>query len=322
MTSILLDILRLMFWGPMRKLISYLSPAYSFSIAKAIAFFAYHILIGRRKIIASEIRASIGREWTSGKIDKTVFGSFNISIRSQLMMFYLPRLNYFNINEYVSIEGLGFLDDALSAKKGAIILNPHFGPFMLIMPALHYRGYRVNQIALQGEPPWKKRRGLDKKGYDIKYATIEGNIPVNFINTSAGPHTLRVAMSALSNNEILLYPSTGRGGTALHTVNLMKRKVALNIFPFKLALRTGASLLPAFVFCDGKMGKVIIERPLNAEGNFTPEKLTERYAEVLDNQVTNNPEHFLSYLYLTHKISLFGEPPFFIDQVVTEQNNI
>lgn len=313
MNSILLDILRLMFWGPMRKLISHLNPAYSLSISKAIAFFAHHILNGRSKIISEEIRASIGREWTSEKIDKTVFDSFKISIRSQLMMFYLPRLNYSNINEYISIEGLGFLEDALSTNKGAIILNPHFGPFMLIMPALHYRGYRVNQIALQGEPPWKKRKWLDKKGYDIKYATIEGNIPVNFINTSAGPHSLRAAVNALRNNEILLYPSTGRGGTASHTVNLMKRKVALSIFPFKLALRTGASLLPAFVFCDGSMGKVRIERPLNIRDNFTPEELTERYAEVLDYQVTNNPEHFLSYLYLIHNISLLGEPPFFID---------
>ncbi len=305
--------LSLIFWGPMRKIISKTNPAYIFPISTAMASIAYHFFNRKRKITAEELRESIGKEWTSAEIDRTVFDSFRISACSQLMMFHLPKLNCANIAESISVEGLRFLEEALALKKGVIVLNPHFGPFMMIMPALHYRGFKVNQLALQGEPPWDKRKGLNKKGYDIKYSAIEGNIPVNFINASLGPHSLRSAVNALRNNEVLLFPSTGRGGTAMHLVNLMKRKTELGTFPFKLALRTNAALLPAFVFCEGSMGKVIIEKPLNVQTGFTPEDLTEMYAEVLDLYLKKNPEHFLPYLYLTKKISRFGENPFFAD---------
>jgi hypothetical protein len=184
---------------------------------------------------------------------------------------------------------------------------------MLIMPALSYRGYKVNQIALQGEPPWGARRGIEKRVYDIKLKIIEGNIPVNFINVATGPQSIRNSFNILKNNEILIFPSTGRGGNKWHTVKFMGRTALFNPFPFRMALKTGASLLPAFTICKGKETKIKIEKPIYVRDGTTTKELLEQYIELLDSYTSRYPDHLLMYIYTVNRRAMLGGSKFFLD---------
>lgn len=264
-------------------------------------------------MITQELRKSFGSEWSSERIEKAVRESFRAYFASKFRMFYLSRLNSSNTDEYIKVEGLEYLEEELAKKKGVIVLNPHFGPFMLVMPALGYRGYKLNQLALQGEPPIGKRKGLDKLVYETKSEAIEGNMPVKFINTANGVSSLKEAYKALDNNDILLFPSTGRGGKVWHTVDFMRRKALLTLVPFRIALKTGASLLPAFVLYRGGKISVKFDKPINVEQDSTAEGLVEKYVKVLDSYVESYPEHFLMYIYEMRVKSDWDDHPFFID---------
>jgi KDO2-lipid IV(A) lauroyltransferase len=252
--------------------------------------------------------------WSTESIKKAVRDSFTIYIGSQLFLLYLPLLNSSNIDEYIAVEGLEHLEKGLVKGKGVIILNPHFGLFLLIMPALGHRGYKINQMALQGDRyRWGPRKGIDKKVFNIKFNLIEGNMPVKFINAATGPKSIKEALNALRNNEIVLYPSTGRGGKSWHTVRFMERMASFDLFPFKMALKTGASLLPAFVIYENKTLKLKIEKPIRVDTNPIAETLLERYIEVLDSYIRKYPEHFLMYIYEVKSKTLVGESNIFID---------
>lgn len=292
---------------------SRLDPNRLFYLGKILSFVAYYVLSERRRVISVELAKSYAAEWPAGKIKKSVRNSFRIYVCSQLKMFSLSKLNSLIIDKFITVDGLECLDKALEKKRGVIILNPHFGPFMLIMPALGYRGYKVSQLALQGEPPWGARKGIDKKIYDIKFKSIECNMPVKFINAALGTFSLREAIRTLKNNEIILYPSTGMGGTAFHTVTLMRRKSSFSLTPFKMALTTGAVLMPAFVICDDVRTTLKLETAIDM-GNFTAEELAERYAEILDYYIECYPDHFLMYLYEVYRNTRMGAAPFFLDE--------
>lgn len=309
----ILDICRLILWGPVREALYWLSPGSIYFFEKVLSVIAYYVLAGRRKAILNELIKSFGGERSSKDLKKTVRKSFRVYIGSQLRMFYLDKLNSSNIDEHIAADGLERLDSELKKKKGVIVLNPHFGPFMLIMPALSYRGYKLNQLALQGEPPWGARKGIDKRVYEIKFRISEGNMPVNFINAAMGQRSLREAIKALNNNEILLFPSTGRGGAAWHTVKFMGRKALFDLFPFRMALKTGASLLPAFVICEDRGTRVIIERPIDVNGCPGAEGLLEQYIETLDSYTRRHPDHLLMYIYAANRRALLGGTRFFVD---------
>lgn len=309
----IVEIGRWIFWCPLRKLMVLMGHGRSSILERFLSFTSYHALRRRREDIKQELRQSVGSEWSSDLIEKAVRATFDVQIGSQVRMFHIPTLNSSNIDNYISADGLEYLDEALAGRKGAILLNPHFGPFMLLMPALAYRGYKLHQIALQGEPPWGKRKGISKRIYEIKFQTIEGNLPVAFINAAGGAFALRSAYKALKKNEILLYPSTGRGGTAWHTVPFMRRKAAFSVVPFKIATSSGAPLFPAFVVLESQRARVILERPIRAEADSTPESLMEEYVKVLDAYVTRYPGHILMFIHEIQQRSLQGQKPFFTD---------
>ncbi len=284
------------------------------TIVPAISLFQLIASGNRRKITISELSSS-------GLIDKNK--AFKILYRSvinqnnfQVKMCYLPNINSENVNDYFRVDGLQYLDEAMKIGKGTVLLNPHFGPFLLVMPALGHMGYKLNQVVLQGEPITGRRKGLNRLIYDAKFDAIDRNLPANFINAANNKLAIRDVLTSLSENQIVLFASTGRGGKSWHEVSFLGRRATFNLMPFKVALKAGSALIPAFVIDSKPIAKVIIEKPLDVLEGETPEKMLEKYISVLSLFVKRYPEHFAFYLYDMHIQAWWDDHPFFSDYPV------
>jgi KDO2-lipid IV(A) lauroyltransferase len=284
------------------------------TIVPAISLFQLIASGNRRKITISELSSS-------GLIDKNK--AFKILYRSvinqnnfQVKMCYLPNINSENVNDYFRVDGLQYLDEAMKIGKGTVLLNPHFGPFLLVMPALGHMGYKLNQVVLQGEPIIGRRKGLNRLIYDAKFDAIDRNLPANFINAANNKLAIRDVLTSLSENQIVLFASTGRGGKSWHEVSFLGRRATFNLMPFKVALKAGSALIPAFVIDSKPIAKVIIEKPLDVLEGETPEKMLEKYISVLSLFVKRYPEHFAFYLYDMHIQAWWDDHPFFSDYPV------
>lgn len=242
-----------------------------------------------------------------------LFRSFINQNNFQVKMCYLPNINRENVNDYFRVDGIQYLDEAMKGGYGTVLLNPHFGPFLLVMPALGHMGYKLNQVVLQGEPIIGRRKGLDRMIYDAKFNAIDRNLPANFINAANNKLAIRNVLTSLSKNEIVLFASTGRGGKSWHEVNFLGRRATFNLTPFKVALKTGSTLIPVFVIDSKPIPQVIIEKPLEVKEGETPEQMLEKYISVLSLFVKRYPEHFAFYLYDMHVQAWWDDHPLFSD---------
>ncbi|QWR76752.1 lysophospholipid acyltransferase family protein [Candidatus Magnetomonas plexicatena] len=276
----------------------------------------------QRKIITLEELYKSGLIDDSCNTRETLHVVFQTQLNSWAKLCYLRKINSSNIEDYIAIEGAKHLDNALKRNKGALLLNSHFGPYMMVMPALGYRGYRVNQVAIQGDPPTVARKGFYWYANEAKFQAVEKLMPVNFINASIPigdknglrNMSMRDVMLALQRNEVVLFPSTGRGGRKWAEAQFLGRTVNFNISPFKLAVKTGTALLPVFLIDlrDG-VAKMVVEPALDVSESDTSETLLDKYLAVLTKYVRLHPEQFAYFLYEMKLNSWWDDHPFFTD---------
>ena len=265
----------------------------------------------RRLITGQELIKSNLAEFEN--VDKIVFNTFKNQLMSWIKVGFVSKINASNVNEYLMLVGVGNLESVMYNGKGAILLNPHFGPFLLVLPALGYRGYIVNQVAVQGDPITGKRKGLTKMLYEAQFRAVEDAMPVRFINVAGDTMVMRKILKALNKNESVVFSSTGREGKSWHETIFLGRKATFNIVPFKTALKTGAALLPVFVLGTAHLSKVIIEKPISVGSEELPEKILEKYIDILSDYVKKYPDHFGYFLYDMHLKSGTDIKPLFAD---------
>lgn len=306
-----LDLVSWAYWRHVRGVVARLPPAAVPALAAPLSRANLLAAPARRRALTAELQASgllAGRD-----ADAAVDEAFRSQLVSQIKLSYLARLNRGNVEALLPMRGRENLDRALERGRGAILLNPHFGPFMMVMPALGHRGYTVNQVALQGEPIVGRRTGFSRLAYQAKVDAIEKNMPIRFINAAESGMALRDVMRALERNEIVLFASTGRGGKAWHGVTFLGRQASFNLTPFKVAARTSAPVLPIFLTNSGPIAELVIERPLGAGSGASPEKLLDEYAAVLASYVVRYPEHFANFLLTMRLQAWWDDHPFFTD---------
>lgn len=311
MKRTIIDILRFFFWGFLRNILLYIGPNKMFLIEMPISALTFIFQRGRRHIITRELMKIYGKLWNEKRIKMAVKESFRSYVGFHVKNLYLSYLNSATIERYIPVEGLQYLDRAIKQGKGVIILNPHFGPYLLMMPALGYRGYIVNQLALHGDPPGG-RSNLQQKIHEIKFRNVQGKMPATFIDASHKSN-IRRAVEALNRNEIVLIPSTGREGSKWIKVTLVNRTSLLNTGPIKMAKITGAALIPAFTLSGNPFATVILEKPLIIEDRKVEEVIQE-YADILSHYINRYPSHFSNYLYEMEINSQWDDHPFFVDQ--------
>jgi lauroyl/myristoyl acyltransferase len=137
---------------------------------------------------------------------------------------------------------------------------------------------------------------------------------VTFINAAVNPMPIRNVIRLLKKNEIVFFASTGRGGkSSWHSVDFLGRKATFSPIPFKLAIKTRATLLPVFVLVSNPIARVVIDEPLHVADGDTPEKILEQYVSRLASYVKEYPDHFAIFLYEMHTQAGWDDHPFFSD---------
>ncbi|WP_420264873.1 lysophospholipid acyltransferase family protein [Candidatus Magnetominusculus dajiuhuensis] len=315
--------LKWLYWRYLRVGFSLLPPWAINVMTAAMARVQMAIAGNRRQLMSEELRlSSLIKDRDAGQLMRK---SFQNQLNAWIKQCYLRRMNDKTIDEYIPADGLSHLDSALVVGRGAILLNPHFGPYMMAMPALGHRGYRVNQLAIQAESPRVARVGLTMLANKARYDAVEGAMPVQFINAGAETFdnfglrnmAIRDMLSALRRNELVLYPPTGRGGRKWHTAPFLGRTANFNLVPYKIALKEGVPLIPMFLIDSERAGsraaaRAVIEPPIEVSEGDTPEGLLMKYLAVLTSYVEKYPEHFAFFQFDMKIKSEWDDHPFFI----------
>lgn len=307
------DLLRWIYWYPFRIMIQHLSFSNINRLAKLIGNLVCVFSFRRREIITRELVLSLDEYLPRQRISSIVRQSFQNFYQTQLEVFLYPRLNPDRIKEMVLIEGKENIELALKHGKGVILLFSHFGANQMIMPAIGYNGYKMNQLSGSARH-WLKimpeRASLIyRKILELKW-NYEYSLPVQHIDVFG---SLKPVIRCLRNNEILGIAMDGGGGKKKLALNFLGRRAYFSSGSIDIARHTNAVVLPTFIVRKPDGGhRLIIHKQINFNG-FDVQHNIKKFLTLLESYIKRYPCHYAQFLWLARKFTMNTETPFFAD---------
>jgi len=175
----------------------------------------------------------LGPQADAAHIEEVARGAFRYQARNYFDLFRVASLSNDQIHRLVTIHGAEHIEQALSAGKGVILVTAHFGNIDVVIQRIALLGHPITGVAerLKPEKLYQYVAGLRaSKGVNL--------VPIDTF--------LRPLFRALRNNEIVGL-AADRNLTETGTlVQFFGAPALLADGHVRLALRTGAKIVPAF----------------------------------------------------------------------------
>jgi KDO2-lipid IV(A) lauroyltransferase len=237
----------------------------------------------RRKTGISKMSRVIKKDISAVKICvRKMFQNYCYRI---VEFFLLKKLNKDNVDNFIQFEGLEYLDKALNEGKGGIIVTPHLGNCELGCAGLLIKGYPIIPLA------WD----IPNKQIDRLFRQIREKVKMNTIHPDQ--KGIRQVITGLKENKLIGIVSDVGGGKTGIQVKFFDRLKPFSIGPVKLAMLTGAYIIPGYSvrIREGKI-RVIIEEPmiLDRKENHKEELLinTQKLAQKIECYIRKCPEQW------------------------------
>ena len=194
----------------------------------------YYLLIPkmRRRAVEQMMPALQIDERTAKKL---VRASFINMARNVFDILAMPMLNEQNLSDYIEIDHLERMEEALAEGRGVVVLTGHIGCWEWLSAAFTLNGMPVSAIA-KPQPNIQYTRVLD----DLR-ATIHVEI------FSRGTSELLAAARALKSGRILGFLADQDGGPGGAFIDFFGRPAATPLGPAVFSRKFKSPVLPAFI---------------------------------------------------------------------------
>jgi len=208
-------------------------PRLGYSLFDRLGDLAHDHSKASRDNVYDNLRHVLGKQTGLTRLEQVARGIFRHQARNYYDLFRVASLNGEQIRELVTVQGLDNIDQALRSGHGIIMFTAHFGNLDIAGQMFALEGYPITIVAehLQPERLYHYVSSLrESKGLKL--------IPSDTF--------LRPLYRALRSNEIVgLAADRNLTGTGT-LVSFFGAPALLPDGHVRLALRTGAKLLPAF----------------------------------------------------------------------------
>jgi len=227
------------YWLKLAELLARLFPRkFSYGVARRVAdLYVLFDKRGRECVISNlkHIQASSGVALSPRALHSLARENFLNFAKYLVDFFKFLRIDRWRMERIIHYGNLpAVLDDLLEHGKGLLFVSAHLGNYELGAAALAALGYKINGVALW--VPDEKLNNLYQQ-----YRISRGIRPIPFGRAA------RECIAALRRNEIVGVIGDRDFTTSNQTVEFFGRPARLPDGPAKLALATGAPLLPAFM---------------------------------------------------------------------------
>ncbi|MFH0876946.1 MAG: lysophospholipid acyltransferase family protein [Candidatus Omnitrophota bacterium] len=237
-----------------------LSLLYHFT--SALAAIGYRLAGRQRRIARESLAMAFGQEKSPQEIERIARRCF-FSMVSTGVEFFMFMRHPERIRQYIQIEGLQYLDQALAQKKGVVALSGHFGSFPLLLSLLAMDGYKIHTVL----------RRMRDQNLDQFFEKKRNALGVGSIYTQPRQQCVKKSLQVLRDNEILFVQLDQNFGTGGVFVDFFGKKAATATGPIVFSMRTGAPIVPMFIVrLKGPRHKIVIEPPMEVGAEGTGEE--------------------------------------------------
>ena len=204
--------------------------------------------------------------------------------RTLLEVLYIPALTPEKLERWVTIENLHYLEEAVSAGHGAVLLTAHFGNWEWMAARLVRAGFPLAAITETQPGP-----GLDQLLNE--YRARVGLEPY------ARGNALVAAMKALKSGRVLGFLADQDAKANGVFVNFFGRPASTPQGPAIFAQRCGAPIVPAFIVRQPRRGqRIVLSPPIygtdGADRDAETLALTDRMTQVMEERIRRYPDHW------------------------------
>ena len=217
---------------------------------------------------------------------KLVRESFVNLARNVLDILYMPNLNEQNFHQYIEIDHLERMEQALAEGHGVVVLTGHVGTWEWLSASFTLNGMPVTAIA-KTQPNEQYTRVLD----DLR-ATIHVEI------FSRGTSELLAAGRALKKGKILGFLADQDAGPGGAFIEFLGKIASTPMGPAVFARKFHSPVLPAFILRkpDGRH-RVVIGEVLRYEDTGDTDRdllnFTKRMTAILERVIRENPTQWI-----------------------------
>ncbi len=255
----------------------------------------------KRQMMQQELAVLGISDYTPRQIERIVkngLGNSRKDIFEEMRL--VSDLSAEKIKKLAYFEGRDYIDAGLAQGKGVIILLTHFGFRKLLIPALGYAGYTVNQVATHPHTLLRDRGSdaVHNKMMDLELA-FDRACPAHFIYVE---NFLRPIYRSLANNEVVIFTIDGPVGLKRVKIPFFQRQILLPPTPFSLGVKNKIPLLPVFIVRQpDDRHKIVVEEPLSGgtRGGQTisEAEIIQKFVHLLEAYARRYPDHYIDYLY-------------------------
>ena len=194
----------------------------------------YYLIIAKmRRRAVAHMMPALGIDETAAK--KLVRASFINMARNFLDILAMPMLNERNFRDYIEIDHLERMQEALAEGHGVVVLTGHIGCWEWLSAAFTLNGMPVSAIA-KPQPNIQYTRVLD----DLR-ATIHVEI------FSRGTSELIAAARALKRGKLLGFLADQDGGPGGAFIEFLGRTASTPLGPAVFSRKFRSPVVPAFI---------------------------------------------------------------------------
>jgi len=237
-----------------------------------------------RRWVRNNLKAILGSEQNLHFLNRQVFWNFGKYLVDFLRT---PHLDRSNMQNFIELENLHFIDEELKIGNGVIVISAHLGNWELGGMGMAAAGYRVLVAALEH----KDSRVND---FFIKQRTMQG------VEVATLKNAGKKCWEALKANKfVALVADRDFSGTGI-AVKFFGKDTLIPKGPAVFSRRNKTAIVPAFVIRqpDDRF-KLIFEPPIkpiitNNEENDIKE-MAQRYADAIEGYVRRYPTQWLVF---------------------------
>ena len=217
---------------------------------------------------------------------KLVRESFVNLARNMLEILYMPNLNEKNLSEYIEIDHLDRMKNALAEGHGVVVLTGHVGTWEWLSASFTLNGLPVTAIA-KLQPNQEYSRALDD---------LRATINVEIFNR--GTSELLAAGRALKKGKILGFLADQDAGPGGAFINFLGKVASTPMGPAVFSRKFNSPVIPAFIIRQPN-GKHLVKifEPMHFEdtGDVDADLLrfTEKMTRILEQIILENPTQWL-----------------------------
>jgi KDO2-lipid IV(A) lauroyltransferase len=266
-------------------LVGPLPPRLGYWVARRAGWLIYHLSPRLRCILSHNIRHVLGLDADEERVQAIVRRICVNIAKGHYELFRASRLTPEQISSLTEIEGMDRLYAALEEGQGAIVVTAHLGnvDMMVQLPLAH--GIPISGAAARIRPErlFQYTRKL-RQSHGLRLIPSDGPMIGLF--------------RALRRGEVIALPCDRAVGDNVRLVEFFDGMARLPDGPVRVALRTGAPLIPAFVHrLPDDSFRVEVEPPLELPDSGEIEQDVaagmEMVVDVMERHITRHPEQWL-----------------------------